>query len=88
MMFFALLGLGGCSKKDSAKIIEVKLTQESYAFVLKEGNVSLQNSFNEFLEEIKDDGTFNKIIAWNGEGFFNACTRSKYSRCRNKSIYN
>ena len=37
-----------------AKIIDVKLTDEEYAFVCKKGNTDLVNSFNTFLAEIKE----------------------------------
>ena len=61
------------NKNDSdpvAKIIDVKLTDEEYAFVCKKGNTDLVNSFNAFLTEIKGNGTFNALVDkyFKGEG--------------------
>ena len=53
-----------------AKIIDVKLTDEEYAFVCKKGNTELVNSFNTFLAEIKENGTFDALVNkyFKGEG--------------------
>ncbi len=64
-----MFGLSGCSQStDIVKTIDVKLTDENYAYVVKQGNVTLQNDFNEFLEEIQNDGTFDSIVAKYFEG--------------------
>ncbi len=62
---FASCGNGESSK---VKIIDVKLTNENYAYVVKKGNTSLVESFNSFLAEIKNDGTFDEIVAKYFEG--------------------
>ena len=53
-----------------AKIIDVKLTDEEYAFVCKKGNTELVNSFNAFLADIKANGTFDALVNkyFKGEG--------------------
>ena len=47
---------------DVIKIIDVKLTDEQYAFVCKKGNTALVESINAFMEEIKNDGTFDTLV--------------------------
>lgn len=67
--FITLFSLAGCnSSEKQVKTIDIKLTDENYAFVIKKGNVALQESFNEFLNEIKEDGTFDEIVAKYFEG--------------------
>ena len=52
---------GGASSK--VKIIDVKLTDENYAYVVKKGNTELTTDFNAFLTEIKANGKFDEIVA-------------------------
>lgn len=59
---------GGDENTDKVKIIDIKLTNEEYAFVCKKGNTELINDFNAFLEEIKENGKFNEILAKYFEG--------------------
>ena len=47
---------------NQVKIIDVKLTDEQYAFVCKKGNTALVESMNTFMEEIKNDGTFDALV--------------------------
>ena len=56
--------------EDLVKIIDVKLTDEEYAFVCKKGNTELVNSFNAFLAEIKENGEFDTLVNkyFKGEG--------------------
>lgn len=48
---------------EGVKVVDVKLTDEEYAFVLQKGNTELQTKFNAFIKKIKDDGTYNAIEA-------------------------
>lgn len=48
---------------EGVKVIDVKLTDEEYAFVLQKGNTELQNMFNAFIQKIKGDGTYDAIEA-------------------------
>lgn len=59
---------GGNTEK--VKTIDVKLTDEEYAFVAKKGNTELVSGFNAFLDEIKANGTFDALVAkyFEGEG--------------------
>lgn len=52
------------------KLVDVKLTDEEYAFVAKKGNTQLVNDFNSFLADIKSNGTFDALVAkyFEGEG--------------------
>ena len=68
-----LFGTTACGKKDdedALKIVDVKLTDENYAFVMKKGNTALQTAMNDFLDEIKGNGTFDALVAkyFEGEG--------------------
>ncbi len=44
------------------KVIEVKLTEEQYAFAVAKTNTELLNEINAMLEEMKADGSFKKIV--------------------------
>ena len=77
LTIFCAMMLTSCGlfNKDSesepvAKIIDVKLTDEEYAFVCKKGNTELVSSFNAFLAEIKGNGTFDTLVNkyFKGEG--------------------
>ena len=59
---------GGESDVDLVKVVDVKLTDEEYAFVAKKGNTQLVNDFNAFLAEIKSNGTFDSLVAKYFEG--------------------
>lgn len=59
---------GGESDVDLVKVVDVKLTDEEYAFVAKKGNTQLVNDFNAFLAEIKSNGTFDALVAKYFEG--------------------
>ena len=63
-------GILGGGSDPVAKIIDVKLTDEEYAFVCKKGNTELVDSFNAFLDEIKANGQFDALVNkyFKGEG--------------------
>ena len=56
------------SSIDGVKVIDVKLTDEDYAFLIKKGNATLLEKFNAFLKKVKDDGTYAAIEAKYYEG--------------------
>ena len=73
MAAFGTMTLASCGEKidsDAVKIIDVSLTDEEYAFVCDKENSYLVRDFNEFLAEIKANGSFNEIVAkyFEGEG--------------------
>lgn len=59
-----------CGNTTKVKVVDVKLTDEQYAFVVKKGNTELQSDFNAFLTKIKDNGEFDKYVDkyFKGEG--------------------
>ncbi len=54
-----LVGCGGEAK--TAKVIEIELTQEEYAFGVDKTQPELLESVNTFIAEIKDNGVFDEI---------------------------
>lgn len=56
---FAACGNGG--EKASAKVIEIELTDEDYAFGVDKDNAELLTQVNAFIEEIKGNGKFEEI---------------------------
>ncbi len=67
-MMICTVACGDNTTEELVKIIEVDLTDEAYAFVCKKGNSDLVNSMNDFMTEIKGNGTFDKIVAKYFEG--------------------
>ncbi|MBQ3235843.1 MAG: transporter substrate-binding domain-containing protein [Clostridia bacterium] len=64
LAFTAAMALTACKDDgDQLKLINVPLGDEQYAFAMKMDNVALETSFNEYLAEIKADGTFDAIMA-------------------------
>lgn len=55
---------------DAVKVIDVKLTDEEYAFVADKDNTALVSDFNAFLADIKANGIFDALVAkyFEGEG--------------------
>ena len=66
----SLLASCGTTDTDVVKLVDVKLTDEDYAFVCKKGNTALVESMNSFLAQIKENGTFDTLVAkyFEGEG--------------------
>ena len=59
---------GGSNATEIVKVVDVKLTDEEYAFVAKKGNTTLVSSFNAVLSEIKSNGSFDALVAKYFEG--------------------
>ncbi len=51
------------SDTKGVKVIDIKLTDEEYAFAVQKGDTELLNSLNDFMAEIRQNGEFDKIIA-------------------------
>lgn len=67
ILVLSMLTLASCKPSDGdtdpvVKVVDVKLTDEEYAFVCKKGNTELVNGFNSFLAEIKDNGKFDEYV--------------------------
>lgn len=72
---FATFGFASCNGNDTdgdktpvVKTVNVKLTDEEYAFVTKKTNTQLIEDFNAFLAEIQGNGDFAKYVAKYFEG--------------------
>lgn len=52
----------GCTSKDKAKVIYIKITDESYAFGVDKNQPELLSQVNSFIKEIKDNGELDKIF--------------------------
>ena len=63
MCMAALTGCGGKSDsaKKTAKVIEVDLTDEQYAFGVDKDQPDLLKEVNQFVKDMKSDGTFDEI---------------------------
>ena len=58
-----LFSLTACGKKDKVRIVNFKLTSEEYALCVNRTDSAMLAEINDFLIEIKSNGTFNKIVA-------------------------
>jgi polar amino acid transport system substrate-binding protein len=69
---FGAMSIASCGGKkegeDLVKTINVKLTDEKYAYVAKKDNTALVNDFDAFLDGIMKDGTFETIVSKYFEG--------------------
>lgn len=67
IMGVACLSMAACKAPEvtggKVKLIEINLTEEQYAFAMNGSNSELQESFNQYLAEIKGNGTFDAIMA-------------------------
>jgi len=48
---------------DSAKVIDIPLTVEEYGIAVEKGNTDLAKKINKALKELKEDGTYDKLLA-------------------------
>ncbi len=63
MLVACVSTLAACGKTgDAVKVIDVKLTEEEYAFAVAKGNTDLLTQLNDFMADIKADGTFDAIV--------------------------
>lgn len=58
---FALTGCGSSTKSSKVKVVNIPLTQEEYAYGVDKNKPELLTKVNEFIAQIKSDGTFDKI---------------------------
>ena len=64
-----LAGCGGSNSKLTAKVIDIDLTSEEYAFAVSKDDPELLSKTNEYIASIMKDGTFDKICDnYFGEG--------------------
>lgn len=61
MVLGTLTACGGGSDQAGAKVIEINLTEEQYAFGVDKDQPELLKEVNTFIKKIKEDGTFDAI---------------------------
>lgn len=67
-LFILVLFLTGCCKKEQKpetrlKLIDIKLTNEEYAFAVSKKNPQLRDNLNQYIETLKTSGIFESIVA-------------------------
>jgi len=62
MLISAVCAFSSCGKAEGVKVIDIKLTDEQYAFAVKKGDAELLASLNAFLAEIKENGKFEEVL--------------------------
>ena len=68
LLVTSCFALAACNNDEAVvKVIDIKLTEEEYAFAVAKTNTTLLEQVNSFLAEIKADGTFTAIV----EKYFN-----------------
>ncbi len=88
----ALSTLAGCGKKNddekvTAKIIEIDLTSEEYAFGVDKDQPELLEKANAFIKQIKEDGTFDTICNnYFGDGTPVAVKSAKYDANKDQLV--
>ncbi len=80
-LVLAMLALTACGKAPvTAKVIEIELTSEEYAFGVDKQQPELLETVNKFIAEIKADGTFEEICNnYFGDGTPVAVTSAAYN---------
>lgn len=85
VMAAALAGCGG--EKKTAKVIEIWLTNEEYAFGVDKTQPELLESVNAFIEEINANGTFDEICnRYFGDGTPVAVTSAAYDESKDQLV--
>lgn len=67
-IFMFILFLSGCCEKEQKpetrlKLIDIKLTNEEYAYAVSKKNPQLRDSLNQYIETLKTSGIFESILA-------------------------
>ncbi len=83
--------LSGCGKKEEekkgAKVINVDLTSEEYAFGVDKDQEDLLKSVNEIIDEIQSDGTFDAICnKYFGDGTPTAVKSAAYDESKDQLV--
>lgn len=80
--------LAGCgSEAKTAKVIEIELTEEEYAFGVDKTQPELLEDVNAFIKQIKEDGTFDAICNnYFGDGTPVAVTSAVYDESKDQLV--
>lgn len=83
----ALTGCGSDGGKTTAKVIEVELTSEEYAFGVDKNQPELLDSVNAFIVQMKEDGTFDAICNnYFGDGTPQAVVSAAYDESKDQLV--
>lgn len=88
-MVLAIGSFAGCGSSDAitAKVIEIDLTSEEYAFGVDKTQPELLNSVNAFITEIQTNGTFDEICNnYFGDGTPNAVTSVAFDESKDQLV--
>lgn len=80
MLLSAVFAFTACGEAPvtAVKVIDVKLTEEEYAFAVQKGDTELLGQLNDFMAEIQSNGKFDEIInKYFGDGTPTAVTSAK-----------
>lgn len=58
----SLFCFASCGEDSKVKLVDIKLTEEEYAFAVAKGDDALLSSVNDLLDEMKADGSFDAIV--------------------------
>lgn len=89
LMLTALTACGSKedSSKKTAKVIEIDLTDEEYAFGVDKTQPELLEEVNAFIKEMKEDGTFDEICNhYFGDGTPAAVTSAAYDESKDQLV--
>jgi ABC-type amino acid transport substrate-binding protein len=90
MVAVLALCLCACSSSDTnkdVKVIDITLTEEEYAFGVKKGDAELLSKVNDYIAQIKQDGTFDEICdRYFGEGTPVGVTSAKQDSSKDQLI--
>ncbi len=81
--------LAGCGKEaaKTAKVIEIDLTNEEYAFGVDKTQPELLESVNAFIKEIQENGTFDEICnKYFGDGTPSPVTSAAYDESKDQLV--
>lgn len=62
MVAVSAMAMVACNKADKVKVIEIKLTEEEYAFGVDKGNTELLNAVNNAIDTLKSNGKMDAIM--------------------------
>ena len=62
MVAVSAMAMVACNKADKVKVIEIKLTEEEYAFGVDKGNTELLNAVNGAIDTLKSNGKMDEIM--------------------------
>ena len=87
VMVLGTLTACGSSSAKQAKVINVNLTEEQYAFGVDKNQPELLEKTNAFIKKIKEDGTFDKICdKYFGKGTPEAVTSAKLDETKDQLV--